>query len=470
MEFSSILFVCCFLVLFLGTQLLLRTPKQKNIALLAFSLVFYGWNGPGYLLLLLAMAGLTWFGGLLIQNAKGGKEKRKLLGFFLVLLLALIAIFRYRGLICQVTRGIFGVPSDIPSFLMPLGIAYYSLMLISYLLDISQRTIRAEKRFWVFLLYGTLFHVAYGGPVVRYGDIQKQLGRRKLRGDDLSQGISRFSIGLAKLAILAQTLGTLSDTLLDGTMQPALGTWLGLVCFALCWYFRLSGYADMAIGLGRLSGLRYPEQFDHPFTAYTIADFWSKCQMSVISFFEDYLSDPIGDVQGTGWKEILKMLGVWLLIGLWQGAGLNYLIWAFYFWLLLILEQFILWRPLEKAPWVLRRVITLILVLLSFTLLRCEDLSLLPTLFKGLVGFRGLVSKTVLMTILNHLPILVLSVVAATPLGTLLRSGLAKKGEERSWALVLSSLWEALHPALLLILSAMAMAGPTTDPFLFFQF
>jgi alginate O-acetyltransferase complex protein AlgI len=463
MEFSSILFVCCFLVLFLGSQLLLRTPKQKNIGLLAFSLVFYGWNGPGYLLLLLAMAGITWFGGLLIQNAKG-PEKRKLLGFFLVLLLALIAIFRYRGLL----QGLF--TKNIPGFLMPLGIAYYGLMLISYLLDLSQGTIRAEKRFWFFLLYGSVFHVAYGGPVVRYGDIQKQLGRRKLRGEDLGQGVSRFSIGLAKLTILAQTLSTLSDAWLEGTAQPALAAWLGLVCFALGWYFRLSGYADMAIGLGRLSGLRYPEQFDHPFTAYTIADFWSKCQMSVISFFEDYLSDPLGDVQGTGWKEILKMLGVWLLIGLWQGPGLNYLVWGLYFFLLLVLEQFILWRPLEKAPWVLRRVITLVLILLSFGLLRCEDLSLLPTLLRELFGFHGLASKTVFMTLLNHLPILILGIVAATPFGTHLRTGLAKKGEERSWAVVLSSLWEALHPALLLILSAMAMAGPTTDPFLFFQF
>jgi alginate O-acetyltransferase complex protein AlgI len=466
MEFSSILFVCCFLALFLGSQLVLRTPKQKNIALLTFSLIFYGWNGPKYLLLLLGMVFLTWFGGLLIQAGKGGKRKPLILS--LVLLMALLAFFRYRGLICQATQSIFGTPSTIPSFLMPLGIAYYSLMLISYLLDVYSGNIRAEKKFWVFLLYGSLFHVAYGGPVVRYGDIQKQLGRRKLRGDDLSLGLSRFSIGLAKLTILAQTLSSLSDSLLDGTIQPALGAWLGLVCFALGWYFRLSGYADMAIGLGRLSGLRYPEQFDHPFMAYTIADFWSKCQMSVISFFEDYLSDPLGDVQGTGWKEILKMLGLWVLIGLWQGPGYNYLLWGLYFFLLLVLEQFILWRVLEKAPWVLRRIITLILVLLSFTLLRCEDLSLLPTLLQGLVGFRGLVSKTVLMTLLNHLPILVLSIVAATPLGTLLRNGLAKK--ESSWAVVLSSLWEALHPAVLLILSAMAMAGPTTDPFLFFQF
>jgi alginate O-acetyltransferase complex protein AlgI len=337
-------------------------------------------------------------------------------------------------------------------------------------LDIYQGNIRAEKKFWFFLLYGSLFHTAPGGPVVRYGEIHKQLLSRKLRGDDLSQGVSRFSIGLAKLTILAQTLGTLSDTMLDGTMQPALGTWLGLVCFALSWYFRLSGYADMAIGLGRLSGLRYPEQFDHPFTAYTIADYWSKCQMSVISFFEDYLSDPMGDVQGTGWKEILKMLGVWILIGLWQGAGLNYLVWAMYFFLLLVLEQFFLWRILEKTPWVLRRIITLVLVLLSFTLLQCEDLSLLPTLLKGLAGFQGLVSKTVIMTFLNHLPILILGILAASPLGTRLRTGLAKKGEQGGTAMILDALWEALHPAILLILSAMAMAGPTTNPFLFFQF
>jgi alginate O-acetyltransferase complex protein AlgI len=391
------------------------------------------------------------------------------MSFFLVLLLALVTIFRYRGLICQVTHSLFGVPQNIPSYLMPLGIAYYGLMLISYLLDLSRGTIRAEKRFWVFLTYGSLFHVAPGGPVVPYGTFQKELESRTRRRDDLGQGVSRFSIGLAKLTILAQTLDTLSSSLLDGMQQPALGTWLGLICFALSWYLRLSGYADMAIGLGRLCGLHYPEQFDHPFTASSIAEYWSKCQMSVIAFWKKYLSDPLGDVQGTGWKEILKMLGVWLLMGLWQGPGLNVLLWALYFFLLLVLERFFLWPVLEKLPGALRRVVTLVLLLLSFGLLWCADLSQFPALLKGLVGFRGLASRSSFLTLVNGLPILILSIAATTPLASQLRTRLAKKGTQNDWAAVLGALWDALYPTILLVLSAMAMAGPTTNPFLFFQ-
>lgn len=477
MVYSNMLFVFFFLVLSLLTQILLKTPKAKNIALLVFSLVFYGWNGPGQLVLLLCMVLIAWFFGLMLQIAQTERKKKGYLATALVILLGLVAFFGYRDFFSEITQKFFDTPKVIPPIVLPIGIAYYSLQLISYLVDVYRGEVRVQTKFWILLTYASLFHLSLGGPVVRYREVRKQLLHRKIRKADVSTGISRFTIGLAKQTILAASLASLADSLLVTdtalpTVMPALGYWLGLMSYGLSVYFSLSAYADMAIGMGRLCGLHYPEHFDYPFTAYTIGDFWSKWHMTTMKFFSDYLHDPLGDPERKAWKESLCMLGVWLLIGLWLGKGWNYILWAAFFFVLLILEDFLLWKVLEKIPWTLRRILSLVLILFSFVLLRYEDLSMLPTTLQAMIGIGtgGLLSKTVLMTLVNNLPILVFGIIAATPLGRKLRAYIAQKAEsDGGVAMLLDSLWEALHPVLLLVLSAMAMTGLTTNPFLFFQ-
>lgn len=477
MVYSSMLFVFFFLTLSLLSQVIFKKPKGKNIALLVFSLVFYCWSGLGALVFLLVTVLIAWFFGLLIQVAGDEKRKKKFLIPALVIELALVLFFGYRGFFMGLTQKLFQVPQAIPETIVPLGAAYYMLQLISYLVDVYRGEVRAQTKYWVLLTYAGLFHLSLGGPVVRYTEIRKDLLRRRTRRADISSGISRFTIGLAKNTILAQSLTTLADQLLGQelgmlTTQTALGIWIGVLVYGLSVYFTLASYADMAIGMGRLCGLRYPEQFDHPFTAYTIADFWSKWQMSVISFFTDYLHDPLGNVEGKAWKECLSLIGVWLLIGLWCGPSANWVLWAMYFCLLLILEQFALWRGLEKLPWGLRRCLTLVLVLLSFVLLRCQELSDIPLMAKGMIGLSkgGFASVATLMILVNNLPILIFGILAVTPLGTKLRTAMTARAENGGVMMVLDSLWEALHPVLLLILSAMAMTGYTSNPFLFFQF
>lgn len=472
---SGMMFVFLFFALFLASQLALKTPKAKNAALLVFSILFYLWCGPGYALLLVGITGITWFFGLLIQAAAPGQKKSRL-GAALVILLGLVVFFRYRGFLASVTQSLLDIPETVPQLILPVGIAWYSLMMISYLLDVYRGTIRAETSFRQLLTYTSLFHVALGGPLVRYADLRKPLARRRSGLSALSSGISRFSIGLAKRAILAESLMTLSGSFLvsDPTAlsrQPALALWLGLLAYGLAVYLTLSGYADMAIGLGNMCGFSYPEEFDYPFTAYTIGDFWSKWQMTMIGFFKDYLHDPLGDVDGSAAKEIPLMLGLWLLIGLWLGAGWNYVLWALYFFLLLALETYVLWRPLSKLPWNLRRVITLVLVLISFLILRFAGTGNTLTAAKGLLCMGGgLVSSAFLSTLLNNLPILLLGILAATPLGKKLRAFLSAQAASGGPLMVVDAIWEALHPVVLLILAAMAMTGPTTNPFLFFQF
>lgn len=477
MGFSSILFVFCFFALSLLLQLVFKTPKTRNMIMLVFSLVFYIWSGPAYVFLLIGATLVVWFFGLLIGSCQDEKKRKLFFAGALVLVLGLVFVFRYRGFFGGITQAVFGVPKEVRKIIAPMGIAYYSLQMISYLVDVYRGEVRAQPKIWLLLTYTSLFHLSLGGPVVRYQEIRKDLLRRRTARSLLDSGISRFSIGLAKVTILGQALSDLSGILLPEdpalmALQPALALWLGLGTYGLGLFFRIAGIADMAIGMGRMCGLRYPEQFDDPFTASGIADFWSRWQMSVVSFFADYVHNPLGDDEKSPWKDILATLGVWVLLGLWMGPSLNCVLWAGYFALLLILERHVLGNLLEKLPEFLRRILTLVAIWCSFILLRYNDVAVIPQLLKSLVGFGdgGLASMTIVMVVLNNLPILIFGVAAAAAVGKWLRNLVRTHAEDNTLCMVLDSLWEALHPVILLVLSAMAMAGNTANPFLFIQF
>lgn len=470
----GMLFVFFFLTAALASQLLLKTPKNKNIALLVFSLGFFACNGIGQLVLLLCMVAIAWFAGMLLQVAQSEKQKKGFLIGSLVLILGILVFFGYRQFFAEITNKLVKWPKAVPQIVMPLGMAYYSLGLISYLVDIYRGEIKAQTKYWLLLCYASLFPVSVGGPVVRYKEVRRCLFRRRTNLGSVSRGISRFTIGLAKASILAASLSAVAESILveDTAMLallPALSIWIGLLAYGLSVYLYLSAYADMAIGIGLMLGLVFPEQFNYPFMATSISDFWSRWQMTAVAFFRDYIHDPLGD--GAEKKEILILIGVWMLLGLWMGPGIGFILWAVFFLVLLILERFVLKNSLESLPGILGRVFTLLLVYISFVLLWCQDISLLPSMLKGMIGVTsgGLVSKASVLTLVNDLPILILGVAAVTPLGTMLRKKLTEKAQTSTAAMVADSLWEGLHPVLLLILSAMAMTGLTTNPFLFFQ-
>lgn len=470
----GMLFVFFFLTVTLASQILLKTPKKKNVALLVCSLVFYAWSGIGQLALLLCMAAVAWFAGMLLQVAQSEKQKKGFLIGSLVLILGILVFFEYRQFFAEITHNLIKWPKVVPQIVIPMGMACYSLGLISYLVDIYRGEIKAQTKYWLLLCYASLFPVGTGGLVVRYQEVRRFLFRRKTNLGSISRGISRFTIGLAKASVLAASLSSLAESILvENTavlaMIPAASFWVGLLAYGLSVYLYLSAYADMAIGVGLMLGMVFPEQFNYPFIATSILDFWSRWQMSTVAFFRDYVHDPLGN--GSGNMEILILIGVWLLLGLWIGPGIGYVLWAVFFLVLLLLEQFVLKNGLEKLPVHLRRVFTLFLVYLSFVLLWCQDITVLPAVLKGMIGIGsgGLISKASLLTLINNLPILIFGIAAVTPLGTMLRKKLSEKAETSTAAMVLDSLWEGLHPVLLLILSAVAMTGLTTNPFLFFQ-
>ncbi len=472
------LFVFLFLPANLLSQLLLKSPKAKNIAMLAFSLVFYSWAGPRYLLLLLGMVLICWVGALLIQMWEGSPARKICLWATVGLCLVILGIFKYTGFLLGNVQSLFGVPKVIPQIVLPIGISFYTFQLISYVVDVYRGEVKAQSRYWLLLLYASLFHQCIAGPIVRYKDVYRDIIRRRTKSEEVSAGISRFTIGLAKKAVLANGCAVIADQLLVSDASalaavPAMGMLLGAAAFTLQIYLDFSAYSDMAIGMGLMCGLHYRENFDYPYMSGSITEFWRRWHISLSSFFRDYVYIPLGGSRcGTG-RQLLNLFVVWFLTGMWHGASWNFILWGLYFGVLLAVERFVLGKDGQRfLPQVLRHGGVLILVTFSWMIFKFTDLSLLGTAVKGLFGMNhnGFSSATVSLLFKNNLFFLLLCCAAATPLGKWLRGKLRKLSERGELFYIVNGVWEVVHPVLLLLLSAMALVGDSYNPFLYFQF
>lgn len=475
MVFSSMLFLFLFLTANLLSQLLLKTVKAKNIAMLVFSLIFYSWSGPRYLLLLLGMVLICWFGARMIETTLIHKKLYLIVTVGLCLLI--LCIFKYTGFFLTNIQTIFGVPKVIPEIVLPIGISFYTFQLISYVADVYRGEVPAQKKYWILLLYTSLFHQCIAGPIVRYQDIHEDIRKRKITLSEVSAGISRFTIGLAKKAILANGCAMVADSLLavstaELSAVPAMGILLGAVAFTLQIYLDFSAYSDMAIGMGLMCGFHYKENFNYPYISNSIVEFWRRWHISLSSFFRDYIYIPLGGNRCSKRRQVINLFIVWTLTGLWHGASWNYVLWGVYFGVLICLERFVLQDYLQRIPGAFRHVLVMILVIFSWMLFKFTDLSQLGVALKGLFGLNGngFSGVTVTLELKNNIFFLLFCVVAVTPLGKYLRlilKNLSRRGGGFYW---LNAAWDVIHPVLFLILSSFALAGDSYNPFLYFQF
>ena len=478
MVFSSLIFLYAFLPLSLFCYRLSRGLRAKNIALLVFSLIFYTWGEPKYVLLLMFMALADWFCALRIEAAETRPGKK----FWLVLAtmtdLGLIGFFKYSGLVCS----LFGaVPEFISRIALPIGISFYTFQLLTYVVDVYRGDAHAESAYWHVLLYAALFHQCIAGPIVRYNSIADELFVARDGSGELTEGIRRFACGLAKKALLANPCGALVDTLLLsesvagdpaafaenlGYLQnvTVLGAWVGMAAFMMQIYLDFSAYSDMAIGMGKMLGLHYPENFNYPYTAKSVTEFWRRWHMSLSSFFRDYVYIPLGGNRRSAARTVLNTFIVWALTGLWHGASWNFVMWGLYWFVFLMIERLFLRRPLDRLH-ILPHVYLVLVVFWGWIIFHFTDIRLGWTAFRGLFGLNGnAVSDFFSVTLLqNNLFLLLVSAVVCTPL--------ARKVSD---ALAVSPLWRgcrsALIPVILLLLSTCALVGESYNPFLYFQF
>ncbi|MBR6005801.1 MAG: MBOAT family protein, partial [Clostridia bacterium] len=390
MVFSSLLFVFLFLSFNLLSQIVLKKTEYKNAAMLAFSILFYCWAGPVYFLLLLFDVFVCWGAARLIENAD--KTDRKiLLAFAVFAVLLVLGIFKYTGFVSGTLQSIFGFPSETISIALPVGISFYSFQLISYVADVYRGQVAAQKKFWVLLLYACLFHQCIAGPIVRYSDVEKDILTRRVNRAEISRGISRFTVGLAKKAVLANSCAAVADLFFDKTAgdlakTPALGLWLAGFAFMLQIYLDFSAYSDMAIGMGLMCGFHYRENFNYPYTADSVTDFWRRWHISLSTFFRDYVYIPLGGNRKGTARQIFNLFVVWGLTGLWHGASWNYVIWGLYFFVFLTIEKFVLGKKLERIPKAVRIFFVLVIVYFCWIIFKFEDFASLGTVLRGLFG------------------------------------------------------------------------------------
>lgn len=473
MVFSSLVFLLAFLPLNLLVYALV--PKQwRNQVLLAFSLVFYAWGGLEFLLVLVGDCLVSWFFALAIEGQKDRLRRRVLLVAALVVLLGALGVFKYTGFFLGNFKAVFGVPDVVPNFVLPIGISFYTFQLISYVVDVYRGDVRAQPAFWKLLLYASLFHQCIAGPIVRYETVASEIDDRKFTASGMFSGIRRFSVGLAKKAVLANACASVADGLLPAgadalSAQPGVSIWLGMACYMLQIYLDFSAYSDMAIGLGRMVGFHYLENFDYPYLATSIQDFWRRWHISLSTFFRDYVYIPLGGSRCSTGRYVLNLLVVWSLTGFWHGASWNFVFWGLYFFVFLLLERFVIRGRMPKA---LGHVYALVVVYFGWVLFRFTDsselLAALATMFgQGQSGMLGMQAQTAL---LSNVFLIALSVVACTDLGKRLRGwafGLATKS---SLALAVVEVAEVALPVLLVLVSIVALVGNSYNPFLYFRF
>ncbi len=472
MVFSSMLFVFFFLTLNLLSQIFISDIRNKNIAMLVFSLVFYTWAGPKYLFLLLAMAFICWAGALAVERC--GEWRKSAMVVTVAAALAILVVFKYTGFFLGNFKLIFGVPEVVPQIALPVGISFYTFQLISYVIDVYKREVEAQKAYWLVLLYASLFHQCIAGPIVRYKDIYGDLNSRRMSVEGLSRGISRFTVGLVKKAVLANGCAAVADKFLlaeAGQLahMPAMGILLGVFMYTLQIYLDFSAYSDMAIGMGLMCGLRYKENFNYPYIAASITDFWRRWHMSLGSFFRDYVYIPLGGNRRGAARQLVNIFIVWGLTGLWHGASWNFLIWGLYYGVLLALEKFVLRERMENLRSWLKHLLVMALVMFGWLLFKYDDGGLLLTAVKGLFGLNGngFINSSVSMIFVNHIFFIIISCIACLPVTGRVKALLEERKLTGSF---LYKAWDVIHPVLFLVIAAAALAGNSYNPFIYFRF
>ena len=475
MVFSSLIFLYLFLPACLIAYYFCKTVKAKNIVLVAFSLVFYAWGEPVYVLLLLASVGVNYGCGLLMGKLEEQEKKRKwvLFGSVAINLLALV-VFKYAGLLVSSFNALTGASLPVPQIALPIGISFFTFQAMTYVIDVYRGQVKVQRSALKFLLYISMFPQLIAGPIVRYADIEQQLDERASTAEDVFRGLVRFSIGLGKKILLADHAYNVCKALLDGGMQSAtvVGTWFGVLMFMFQIYFDFSGYSDMAIGLGRIFGFKYLENFRLPYMSLSITDFWRRWHISLSSFFRDYVYIPLG---GNRKHQMVNLLVVWSLTGLWHGASWNFLLWGLYFFVLLVIEKRYYGRYKKAVPKPARHAINLLLILIGWTIFYFTDFAELGRALAAMIGFAGggFLSTEVKIQLLNNLLLLLVCIVGVTPLPRIIGDIfglLCASSEEESTKKKIYVIISFVFCVTVIALSTISLVGSGFSAFLYYRF
>ena len=466
MLFSSIPFLYYFLLIVV-TLYAIAPKVLKNTVLLISSLVFYAWGEPKYVFLMIATVSIGYVLGILIEKFRGRRLSKVFMTLSVVSSLAALGYFKYADFFIANFNRITGLSIPLLRLVLPIGISFYTFQILSYTIDVYRGTTEAQKNPINLATYVALFPQLIAGPIVRYSDISRQLTERTHSFEKTAHGIRRFIIGLSKKIILANSLGELCDAFMQSGDKSVAFFWLFAVCYSLQIYFDFSGYSDMAIGLGKLFGFEFMENFNYPFISKSITDFWRRWHISLGSWFRDYVYIPLGGNRVKRARLLFNIFIVWFLTGFWHGAEWNVIIWGLYFGILLTVEKFYLSGFLKKHKF-FSHIYLVFFVTISFVIFSANNLSQAISYVGGMFGIGGvpLVSAEWLYYLRSYGVIALVAAVASTPLP---KMALNKLCSQSSWAKIIS--WFEI-PALLLLLiiSTAYLADGSFNPFLYFRF
>lgn len=471
MVFSSEIFIFGFLALMLLCYYILPR-KFRNLSLLVFSLFFfYAWDKPSYAFVMVFSILFNFVSALIIDKRLKAEKKhaaKAVLVAAIVINIALLAFFKYTNLFISNINSLFDTGIPILDITLPIGISFYTFQTMSYTIDVYRRDCSVQKNIIDFAAYVTMFPQLIAGPIVRYKTIEPQLKNRRENFSDFSYGVKRFTFGLAKKAILANGIFALWNEVSAMPSPPVMTAWLGAIAYTFQIYFDFSGYSDMAIGMGKMLGFTFLENFDLPYISKSITEFWRRWHISLGTWFREYVYIPLGGNRRGKSRQIINLLIVWALTGFWHGASWNFLLWGLYFGIILIMEKLFLLKVLEKLPSFLQHIYSLLLILFGWVIFANEDFSVMSGYFSNLFySENGFCDSYSFYLLFSYIALLGISAVCSTALPRKLGAVI---GEKLKAVPLIYEILTTLCIIILLLVSIAFVAAGSYNPFLYFRF
>lgn len=450
---------------------IVKNQAWRNAVLIISSLIFYAWGEPIWIAALLFSSVFDYFNGLNVEKHRGTPKAKTFVILSIVGNLLILGVFKYSGFFVENMNMMFNMSLNVPKTTLPIGISFYTFQTISYVIDVYRGEVKAQKSMFKLLLFVSLFHQLVAGPIVRYKDIAAEIEERKITAAGFNEGVSRFIIGLGKKVLIANTAGGLAVIFLgtDYDKLPVTGAWFGILLFALQIYFDFSGYSDMAIGLGRMFGFTYKENFNYPYIAKSTTDFWRRWHISLSSFFRDYVYIPLG---GNRRMMFRNLLIVWFLTGLWHGASWNFVIWGLYYFVFIAAEKLFLGKIFEKIPVIFSRIYLILVVLVGWVFFYHTDMTeafrFIGVMFGNAASFTN---SEVSLIFGGNIVFIAVAVIAATPIVKKVFAVLRNYfGSDTRMPLLMDRLLKPALNIFILVLSIIFLVGQSYNPFLYFRF
>lgn len=472
MIFSSIFFIFTFLPLVLLVYYLVPFPV-KNFVLLLFSLVFYAWGEPVYVLLMIFSILINFVSGLELEYFLENDEQRKAKIACIVTVVAnflVLGFYKYYGFLIDNINALFHVQIGYKELALPIGISFYTFQTLSYVVDVYWGKVKAQHNVITFGAYVSMFPQLIAGPIVRYADVEKQLQKRTISREKFGEGVVWFIQGLGKKVLLANNVGSIFDSIqaLGATSGVSVVTaWIGCIAYTMQIYFDFGGYSDMAIGLGKMLGFDFIKNFDYPYTAVSVTDFWRRWHISLSSWFREYVYIPLGGNRVSVVKHIRNLLIVWALTGLWHGAAWNFIFWGLYYGIILILEKYVLSGILDRLPGILRHIYTMLLVMFGWMLFAADSLGGAITYLGAMfgIGGAGFADAAALYYLKSSVLLLVIAALCSTPfVYRHFQKCIYRRKKKPGQGFVV-----AVY-VLILFISTAYLVNATYNPFLYFRF